>query len=116
MTTALTVKTYTATDVKEIAFEDIAKTYRGDVGCACGCGGDYMDPANDEDAANILKHFKYINRGIKTNNDGLEFFGCGVEVSNPSYTQVTRIYFKDGINYEQYSNGRIERRVTVEAN
>lgn len=104
---------YTATDVTEIALEDIKQTYRGDVGCACGCGGDYMYPANEEDAPNIFKHLKYINRGIKSENKGLEFFGSGVEVSNPSYTKVTRIYFKDGIDYTQYASGRIERRVSI---
>lgn len=110
---SIIVKTYFATDVTAIDFADVEKTYRGKTGCACGCGGDYTDIFNEEDSANVIKHFKYINAGIKKGNAGLEFFGNGVEVSNPSYTSVTRIYFVSGVSYTQYMSGRIERRVEV---
>jgi hypothetical protein len=111
MTTATI--THTATNVTAIDFNDIAKTYRGKTGCACGCGGDYLYIEHAENAENIAKHFKAINSAIKNEKATLEFFGCGVEVSSPSYTTVTRIYFVDGIDYTQYASGRIERRVTV---
>jgi hypothetical protein len=106
--------TYEATTVEAIDPADIDRTYRGKTGCACGCGGDYFDAVNAEHAAQITKHSKYIFSGIKNKKEGIEFFGCGVELASPSYTTVTRIYFKDGIEYYTLSYGRIERRVKIE--
>ena len=105
---------YEATTVEAIDPSDIDRTYRGKTGCACGCGGDYFDVINAEHSAEVAKHTKHIVSGIKNNKKGLEFFGCGVELASPSYTTVTRIYFKDGVEYFQLAWGRIERRVKIE--
>jgi hypothetical protein len=110
----MTTKTYTSTDVATIDFTDIEKTYRGKTGCACGCGGNYLYTKYEENVENNTKHYKSIISAIKNKKVTLEFFGCGVEVANPSYTTVTRLYFKDGIEYYNSSKG-IERRVEVKA-
>lgn len=107
------MNTVTETNITEISFEDIKNSYRGQTGCACGCGGDYKYPTNAEDLAEVQKHLKYVNRAIKKGE--AEFFGCGVEVMRPSGTSVTRIYFVDGIRIEQYMSGRIGRQVKVSA-
>jgi hypothetical protein len=107
--------TYTATNVTTIDFADIKSTYNGKTGCACGCGGNYFETEFAENAEVNTKHYKSIISAIKNNKATLEFFGCGVEVANPSYTKVTRIYFKDGVEYYQLYSGRIERRVTEKA-
>ena len=107
--------TYTATNVTTIDFADIEKTYRGKTGCACGCGGDYLETQFAENAEANTKHYKSIISAIKNEKTTLEFFGCGVEVSNPSYTTVTRLYFKDGVEYYKLYSGRIERRVAEKA-
>ena len=100
----------TATRVQEIALTDIDRTYRGDVGCACGCGGDYFDVTNDEHIAEIKKHLKYINQRLK---DALPF-GSGIEVTNPAYTKATRVYLKEGtVIYKDGWNNLI--RITEKA-
>ena len=81
------------TRVEKITIEDVERTYRGDLGCACGCGGDYFDTSNEEHKAEIEKHIKYVNSRIKE----MGSFGNGVEVTNPSYTKATRLYFKEGV-------------------
>jgi hypothetical protein len=81
------------TRVDKITIEDVERTYRGDLGCACGCGGDYFDTDNEEHKAEIEKHIKYVNSRIKE----MGSFGNGVEVTNPSYTKATRLYFKEGV-------------------
>lgn len=108
----MTTATTTATIVTTIDFADVEKTYRGKTGCACGCGGAYLYTQYAENAENNAKHFKSIISAIKNNKATLEFFGCGVEVANPSYTTVTRLYFKDGIEYYNSYTG-IERRLTT---
>ena len=82
-----------ATRVQQIAITDIDRTYRGDVGCACGCGGDYFDVTNNEHLAEINKHLNYINQRLQRALP----FGCGVEVTNPADTKATRIYLKEGV-------------------
>ena len=104
---------YEATWVESIDPADINNSYRGKTGCACGCNGDYFYTEKAEDAAEIAKHFKHISGGIKNRKKGLEFFGSGVELASPSYTTVTRIYFKDGVEYHTLTHG-IERRVKIE--
>lgn len=81
------------TRVDKITIEDVERTYRGDLGCACGCGGDYFETNNEEHKAEIEKHIKYVNSRIKE----MGSFGNGVEVTNPSYTKATRLYFKEGV-------------------
>lgn len=81
------------TRLEKITIEDVERTYRGDLGCACGCGGDYFDTDNEGHKAEIEKHIKYVNSRIKE----MESFGNGVEVTNPSYTKATRLYFKEGV-------------------
>ena len=81
------------TRIEKITIEDVERTYRGDLGCACGCGGDYFDTDNEEHKAEIEKHIKYVNSRINE----MGSFGNGVEVTNPSYTKATRLYFKDGV-------------------
>ena len=103
---------YEVTDITEISFEDIKQSYRGNLGCACGCNGDYFYPSNEEQIAEVKKHLNYINRAIK-NGSKIEFFGSGVEVIRPSETSVTRLYFKEGIDIAQMVSGRISRQVKV---
>jgi len=102
----------TQSDITEISFEDVKNSYRGNLGCACGCNGDYFYSENEEQIAEVKKHLKYINRAIK-NGSRIEFFGSGVEVIRPSETSVTRIYFNDGIDIMQMVSGRISRQVKV---
>jgi len=102
----------TQSDITEISFEDIKQSYRGNLGCACGCNGNYFYPENEEQIAEVKKHLNYINRAIK-NGSKIEFFGSGVEVIRPSETSVTRIYFNDGIDIMQMVSGRISRQVKV---
>ena len=107
------MNTLTETTITEISFEDIKSSYRGNLGCACGCNGNYFYPQTEEKIAEVKKHLKYVNRAITKGQ--AEFFGCGVEVVRPSGTLVTRIYFVDGININQYVSGRIARQVKVSA-
>lgn len=107
------MNTWTKENVENILAIDIDRTYRGATGCACGCGGNYYDATDEKNAAEVARRIKYVLRGIK--NGKAEFFGNGVEVANPSYTRVTRIYFKDGVDYDVYASGRIERSVKVGA-
>ena len=109
--TAATIETTVLT----IDMLDIKKTYRGQTGCACGCGGNYFDfdSIDSNEIAENAKRVKYVLRGIREGR--AQFFRTGVEVANPSYTQVTRLYFKDGIRYEQFVSGRIERSEKVGA-
>ena len=101
------MRTYNDTTVTEIAMSDIDRTYRGDTGCACGCGGNYYDIDDAQNQDEVNRRVKYVLRGIR---DGkAEFFGNGVEVANPSYTRVTRLYFKDGIDYDINRDGTFER-------
>ena len=106
--------TYEATLVEAINPADIDHTYRGKTGCACGCGGDYFEVTNAEHSTEVTKHTKHIFGAIKNRKAGVEFFGCGVELPSPSYTSVTRIYFKDNVEYYTLPGGRIERRVKIE--
>lgn len=101
------MRTYNDTTVTEIAMSDIDRTYRGDTGCACGCGGNYYDINDVQNQDEVNRRIKYVLRGIR---DGkAEFFGNGVEVANPSYTRVTRLYFKDGIDYDRLASGNLKR-------
>ena len=77
-----------------IKLEEISRTYSGQTGCACGCGGDYTDTGDTTSAA-VTKRLNKINKGILEGR--AEFFGNGVEVANESYTRCVRIYFVDGI-------------------
>jgi hypothetical protein len=114
-TIAATVRPmYEVSDITEISFEDVKQSYRGNLGCACGCNGDYFYPSNEEQIAEVKKHLNYVNRAIK-NGSKIAFFGSGVEVIRPSETSVTRIYFNDGIDIAQMVSGRISRQVKVSA-
>ena len=101
------MRTNTKTAVTEVALVDVEKTYRGDTGCACGCGGEYYDIDDAQNEAEVNRRIKYVLRGIREGK--AEFFGNGVEVANPSYTKVTRLYFKDGIDYDINRDGTFER-------
>lgn len=100
----MTVETSTST----ILFEDVKQTYRGKTGCACGCNGKYFYADNEKHQLEVVKHYKHIIRAVA---DGTaEFFGNGIEIANTAYTRVTRIYFNDGIYYDQNPNGNIVRK------
>ena len=101
------MRTNTKTAVTEVALVDVHRTYRGDTGCACGCGGEYYDINDAQNEAEVNRRIKYVLRGIREGK--AEFFGNGVEVANPSYTKVTRLYFKDGIDYDINRDGTFER-------
>ena len=101
------MRTNTKTVVTEVSLVDVEKTYRGDTGCACGCGGEYYDINDLQNEAEVNRRVKYVLRGIREGK--AEFFGNGVEVANPSYTKVTRLYFKDGIDYDINRDGTFER-------
>ena len=101
------MRTNTKTAVTEVALVDVDRTYRGDTGCACGCGGEYYDINDAQNEAEVNRRIKYVLRGIREGK--AEFFGNGVEVANPSYTKVTRLYFKDGIDYDINRDGTFER-------
>lgn len=101
------MRTYTKSTVSELLASDFDRTYRGDTGCACGCGGNYYDVTDLQNEAEVNRRIKYVVRGIREGK--AEFFGNGVEVANPSYTKVTRIYFKDGIDYDLNRDGSLER-------
>ena len=101
------MRTNTKTVVTEVSLVDVEKTYRGDTGCACGCGGEYYDINDAQNEAEVNRRIKYVLRGIREGK--AEFFGNGVEVANPSYTKVTRLYFKDGIDYDINRDGTFER-------
>lgn len=111
MTKTTTVKNIKYIDATFI--NDIRKTYRGDLGCACGCGGNYYDADDVSNAQEVSRRIKYVLRGIAQGK--AEFFDNGVEVANPSYTRVTRLYFKDGIYYNTNRAGQIVREVKVGA-
>ena len=83
-----------------IKLEEVARTYNGETGCACGCGGEYTN--DGEKSAIVTKRLNYVNKGIAEGR--AEFFGNGVEVANASYTRCTRIYFVDGINKNNAGN------------
>ena len=101
------MRTNTKTAVTEVALVDLDRTYRGNTGCACGCGGEYYDINDAQNEAEVNRRIKYVLRGIREGK--AEFFGNGVEVANPSYTKVTRLYFKDGIDYDINRDGTFER-------
>ena len=101
------MRTNTKTAVTEVALVDVDRTYRGDTGCACGCGGEYYDINDAQNEAEVNRRIKYVLRGIREGK--AEFFGNGIEVANPSYTKVTRLYFKDGIDYDNSRDGTFER-------
>ena len=101
------MRTYTETIVTELLATDFDKTYRGDVGCACGCGGNYYDIDDATQAAEVNRRVKYVLRGVA--NGEAQFFSSGVEVYNPSETKVTRLYFVDGVSYSKKSDGTFER-------
>lgn len=101
------MRTNTKTARPAIALVDLDKTYRGNTGCACGCGGEYYDINDAQNKAEVNRRIKYVLRGIREGK--AEFFGNGVEVANPSYTKVTRLYFKDGIDYDINRDGTFER-------
>lgn len=84
--------TFNVTRIEKISIDDIAESYRGKTGCACGCGGIYFEIA-EQQLDEITKHIKYVNKNIAN----ATFFGNGVEVTNPSYTSATRLYFKEGV-------------------
>ena len=94
--------------IDKITIEDIDRTYRGKVGCACGCGGEYYDFDNAEHVDEINKHIKYINSKLAEAG----FFGTGVELSNPAYTKVTRLYFKEGVRFYKDDYNSVDR-ITV---
>jgi hypothetical protein len=83
-----------------IKLEEVARTYNGETGCACGCGGEYTN--DGEKSATVTKRLNYVNKGIVEGR--AEFFGNGVEVANASYTRCTRIYFVDGIRKDKAGN------------
>jgi hypothetical protein len=85
----------TTTIVTKISIEDIEKTYNGEQGCACGCGGDYM--YTNETPATAAKHIAKINARLKSNSSDVE--NGGNYFSIEGVTRATRIYFKDGIRY-----------------
>lgn len=84
-----------------IKLEEVARTYSGETGCACGCGGEYTNEG-DTTSASVTKRLNKINKGIAEGR--AEFFGNGVEVANESYTRCVRIYFVDGINKNKAGN------------
>lgn len=94
--------------VEKVTLEDIERTYRGKTGCACGCGGEYYDIDNSEHLAEITKHLKYVNSKIAEAG----FFGNGVELNNPAYTKVTRLYFKEGVRFYKDDYQTVDR-ITV---
>lgn len=105
------IVTKTVVDVIDLA--DIARTYRGKTGCACGCNGDYFDVDDAEHSKDNSLRINYIRTGIKKGS--AEFFGNGVEVANPSYTSVTRLYFVDDISYTLNGANELVRIETKDA-
>lgn len=101
----------TSTIVKTIAIEDIKNTYNGEQGCACGCGGDYMYPENEEQFPTAFKHLRKINARLKSNPDDVE--NGGNYFSLEGTTRATRVYFKDGIRYSIDHYGVITRTETI---
>ena len=75
-----------------IKLEEVARTYSGETGCACGCGGEYTNEG--EISATVTKRLNKINKGILEGR--AEFFGSGVEVANESGTRCVRVYFVGG--------------------
>jgi hypothetical protein len=89
-----------AIDAIGIKLEEVERTYNGETGCACGCGGDYTEA--NENVSLTKKRLSIVNKAIIEGR--AEFFGSGVEVTNKDYTRVTRIYFVDGINKDKAGN------------
>lgn len=94
------------TRLKEIDLADIERTYRGDVGCACGCGGDYYTAGEEAHAKEVAKHVKYVNARV----ENAEVNGTYAGAENPAYTKATRLYFIEGVRYYKtpYGLDRIE--------
>ena len=59
------MRTNTKTAVTEVALVDVDRTYRGDTGCACGCGGEYYDINDTQNEAEVNRRIKYVLRGIR---------------------------------------------------
>ena len=79
--------------IDKITLDDIARTYRGKVGCACGCLGEYYEMTTAEHLPEIKKHLNYINS--KLSDSG--FFGEGAYAETPSGNHITKIFFKDNV-------------------
>jgi len=98
----------TTTIVTKISIEDIEKTYNGEQGCACGCGGDYM--YTNETPATAAKHIAKINARLKSNSSDVENGGNYISIEGA--TRATRIYLKDGIRFN-FKDGQIARTETI---
>lgn len=81
--------------IDKVTLDDIARTYRGKVGCACGCLGKYYEIETAEHLPEIKKHLNYINSKLGDSNSG--FFGDGAFAETPSGNHITKIFFKDSI-------------------
>ena len=76
-----------------ILWQNVTRTYSGETGCACGCGGTYTDKYAKGTAT---KRINFVNKNLsiaKIYDLGDEF--C-YEVYNAKGTRLTRVYVKAG--------------------
>jgi hypothetical protein len=74
-----------------LEMKDVINTYRGKVGCACGCGGTYAE-ANTKASKSRLD---FINKNLGDPKMQIDFFSDGeicYEFENKDGTRVTRVY------------------------
>lgn len=106
----MTTATETRTVVTKIAIEDIDKTYNGDQGCACGCGGEYIDADTNHELA--AKHLARINARLKSNASqvDVEWNYAAIEGVN----KALRVYYKAGVRYtrEMFTNELVRIEMT----
>ena len=54
-----------------IKITDVEKTYNGETGCACGCGGSYAYPT-EKDLATVVRRVNLINKAIESDPTSVE--------------------------------------------
>ena len=78
--------------MSEFKFANVTRTYNGDTGCACGCGGDYTEAGDT--STKVLKRMNFIQKNIgKAQVDVWTDEMC-YSVENAAGTRVTRVYLK----------------------
>jgi hypothetical protein len=91
----------TKTRLTPIGLAQVVTTYNGLEGCACGCGGTYVDgPLGDKPDQGLGTAIKRRVTKINANLDKVQRFdGLGYEVIyelTHGRDRVTRVYFEEG--------------------
>jgi len=77
-----------------LKMENVTRTYNGQDGCSCGCGGTYADAGTR--AAKL--RLNYINRNLGNPRMIVDVFFTGetcYEFANEAGTRLTRVYVQE---------------------